>query len=130
MSKEEKTTIARETVEKYINKYYKIKYLIEESVQPRFWEAVILLCNDLNADITLYIDDRKKFCVHYSNLMRDPITKYGVSSVTELAEKIAREIRNSERRDINKLEYFLLKKRIRNMEETLETIKKKLGIPS
>lgn len=126
MPKKEKTTIARETVERYINRYYKKHYLIDETVQPKFWEAVILLCNDADADVTEYIDDSKKFCVQYSNLKRKPVTMFMVSSVTELAKKIAREIRNSELKDINKFEYFLLKNKVKNMEETLIEIKNRL----
>ena len=124
----EKAIITRETVDKYINEYYKNKYLIDETVQPKFWEAVILLCCDLKADITGYINDVKKFCVRYTNLTRKSITIYEVRSVTELAKKIAREIRNNELKDINKFEYFLLRNKVKDMEKMLVTIKNRLGI--
>lgn len=128
MPEKEKTTIARETVDKYINEYYKVKYLIDETVQPKFWEAIALLCGDAKADITKYISDVKKYCVRYTNLTRKSVTIYSVRSVTELAKKIAREIRNSELKEINKFEYFLLKNKVKDMEETLTTIENRLGI--
>ena len=49
--------ITKDTAEKYINGGFYQKYPISKKVQPHFWEAVILLCEDMNADVSS-LDDQ------------------------------------------------------------------------
>ena len=57
--------VSREKASKYV-KYFSTIYQINEKVQPNFWEAVIMLCENPNCDINLLNIDSSneaKWCI-------------------------------------------------------------------
>ena len=108
-----------EVTEMYIDVYYHAKYPVDEEKQPLFWEAVKLLAIDIEADVSKYIDDNENYCIKAS-----PDAYYhigylgqGIKSITDLARKIATEIREVESKQVSPSEVFFLTKRVEALEE-------------
>ena len=112
-------SIPRETVEKYIEGYYKPQYRIEETIQANFWEAVCLLCQDTSADVSTLIDLSETTAAQFCVDLREETEK-----VIQLAKNIANEIRENETADIDliRADIFLMKKKMEKWEEKLKKI--------
>lgn len=54
--------VIKKTVEKYINGYFSKRYPIDKKLQPHFWEAVIMLCENIDSDVTSLIDETSPIC--------------------------------------------------------------------
>lgn len=111
-------TVPREKASKYV-KYFSTIYEIDEKVQPNFWEAVIMLCENPNCDVSLLnIDntDRGKWCTRGYNISR----KYGVDTVLELVQEISKAIIQNETTPIDPLEIMLINSKLKKLEETVK----------
>ena len=93
MSENVKVLISREIIEGYFQSYYKFKWKIDETIQPNFWEAVILLCNNANADISQLIDDsaEAQYCVGDFGTRRAHVSEIDdkIKDVNQLAKNIS-----------------------------------------
>lgn len=122
-------SVSAEVADKYINGYFKKKYTVDVSRQPRFWEAVRELSANINADVSSLIDEKADYCImsvgDYSSV------KYlglGVTTVTEFAKKIAAEIIEEENKTIQPVEVFLLTKRLEEIEITVSYLNARMAI--
>lgn len=109
--------VSREKASKYV-KYFSTVYQINEKVQPNFWEAVIMLCENPNCDVNLLnidISDEAKWCIGRHN-----VSKYGVDTVLELAQKIAKTIIQNETTPIDPLEIMLMNAKLKKLEDTVK----------
>ena len=89
--------ITKDIAEKYVNECFYQKYPISKKIQPRFWEAVILLCEDMDADVSSLIDETNLWCYcarsgGLYNILNLNLN-LNVTTLNELAHKIASEIR-------------------------------------
>ena len=115
-------SVSKEVAEKYINGYFKSKYPIRESIQPTFWDAVKELVVNINADVSLLIDEDKPFCIPSSTRGSMHICKYGkdIKTVTDFAKKIAQQIIDSESKAVTPVDFFLMERRIEALEESMD----------
>ena len=103
----------KEVIQKYIDGYFSKKYCIEKSRQPHFWEAVIMLCNNPDADISHLIIEKNIYCINEgSHLIRYSDVDKNAESVSDMAVNIAKIIRESEERKFSNVEFFLMQKDI------------------
>lgn len=112
-------TVPREKARKYV-KYFSSVYEINQRVQPNFWEAVIMLCENSNCDVNLLnIDnsDDGKWCAGGYN-----ISKYGADTVLELAQKISRAIIQNETMPIDPLEILEINAKLKKLEDKLAVL--------
>ncbi len=117
MQNEKLKTVPREKASKYVE-YYKTIYDINEQIQPNFWEAVIMLCENPNCNINLLNinnNEEGQWCVSGYN-----ISKYGVKTVLELAQKISKDIIQTETTPIDPLEIMLIKAKLEELEGTVK----------
>jgi len=121
-------SIPRETVEKYLEGYYKPTYKIDEDIQPGFWDAVISLCNDAETDISELINQTEigEYCVKLGATSLNHVSKldYRAENPEQLAKYTAESIRENETNDINllKVDIFLIKKKMEDWEEKLKKV--------
>ena len=111
-------TVSREKASKYVE-YFSTVYEINKEVQPNFWEAVIMLCENPNCDVnSLNIDnsDLAKWCAGRYNVSK----KYGVDTVLELAQKISNAIIQNETTPIDPLEIMLMNAKLKKLEDTVK----------
>lgn len=111
-------TVPREKAKKYVE-YFSSVYEINQRVQPNFWEAVIMLCENPNCDVNLLnIDntDSGKWCAGRYNISK----KYGVDTVLELAQKISKAIIQNETTPIDPLEILLINAKLKKLEDTVK----------
>lgn len=122
-------TIPAEVVDKYINGYFKHKYHIDIGRQPHFWDAVRVLSANINADVSRIIDENADYCLidvfgYYS-------VKYvesDVTTVTDLAKKIATEIIEEENKTILPVDVFLLSKKLEEIEKDVNYLRARNAI--
>lgn len=130
MSENTKVLIPREVIEGYFQSYYKYKWKIDETIQPNFWEAVILLCNNLDADVSHLIDDsvEAQCCIGDFGKRRAHVSEIDdkIKDVKQLAKDIATSIHESETTEISKLEIFLMKKRMESMKRNMRLLASEL----
>ena len=130
MSGNAKDLILREVIEGYFKSYYKYKWRIDETIQPDFWEAVILLCNNLDADVSQLIDDSEEaqYCVGDFGTHRAHVSEIDskIKDVKQLAKDIATSIYESETTEISKLEIFLMKKKMESMKHNMRLLASEL----
>lgn len=74
-------------------------YCIDERKQPNFWEAVLVLCQDINADISSLLKgnpNEDQYCVTFvkgaTSFGVNHYSDYSAHTVMELVHKIADEI--------------------------------------
>ena len=120
-------SVKREVSEKYIDRYFKKKYLISTTRQPQFWNAVILLCENINLDVSYLIDNRQDFCYnngnynyHFSSINTKEAKR--AKSVTHLAKLIAEQIIEAESMQVSSMELFILQQRVEDMEASIRRI--------
>lgn len=114
-------SVPRDVAQGYINRYFKKIYPINEKMQPNFWEAVMVLCENKDADISLFINEDNERCIivgtrdmHYvygniSSVVKD------VKNLSDLAKKIADQIIKRESTPVSPLEFFILQKQVERM---------------
>lgn len=118
-------SVPREVAQGYINGYFKKKYRINEKMQPNFWEAVMVLCENKDADISSLIDEDNERCIIVGS--RDMHYVYGyissvekdVKNLSDFAKKIADQIIKRESTPISSLEFFILQKQVESMSREL-----------
>ena len=113
--------ITKDTAEKYINGGFYQKYPISKKVQPHFWEAVILLCEDMNADVSSLIDETNLWCYYtrsggFCNILNQNLN-LNVTTLNELAHKIASEIIETESIPIKNVDFFVLQQKVEYLTE-------------
>lgn len=135
--------IPREVAEKYIEQYFKKRWLVKDSVrkllrvneklQPNFWEAVILLCEDINTDVSGLEDtssDYKGFFLltrykdeefSIGNAAQEGYFDDSIETFSDLAKYIALQIIEAESRpaDSTNLRLFLLERRVEELANTV-----------
>ena len=113
--------VSKEVAEKYIDGYFKSKYPIRESIQPTFWDAVKELAVNINADVSLLINEDSPFCVPSDENSSTHISWYGenIRNVTDFAKMIAQQIIESESKSVTPVEVFLMEKRIEALEKRM-----------
>ena len=113
--------IDKDAAMKYINGYFKKKYPISTQIQPHFWEAVALLCEDMDADVSSLIDETNLWCYckggGYSILNQS--LNLNVTTLNELAHKIASEIIEVDSIPIERVDVFLLQKKVEFLSEKI-----------
>ena len=119
-------TVSREKALEYIEGYYKPlwKYEVDEKTQPHFWEAVIVLCSDINADVSNYVirNDRffdvilKSRASWETYRVADRMSKHNVHTVEELAKYFAEQIIESESTPIKASDMFVLQRKVAILE--------------
>ena len=117
--------IAKGTAEKYIKGYFCFKYPISEEKQPHFWDAVILLCEDINADVSSLINENQPMCYYthgeYFSIYSTKID-LKVDSLNQLAHIIASEIIEADSMPIEKADVFVLQKKFEWLSERFEIL--------
>ena len=111
--------VSREKAIKYV-KHFSTVYQINEKVQPNFWKAVIMLCENPNCDVNLLNIDSSneaKWCIGRNN-----VSKYGVDTVLELVQKIAKAIIQNETTPIDPLEIMLMNVKLKKLEDTVKRL--------
>ena len=108
--------ITKDIAEKYINEYFYQKYPISKKIQPRFWEAVILLCEDMDADVSSLIDETNLLCYcarsgRFYNILNLNLN-LNVTTLNELAHKIASEIIEADSIPIKNVDFFVLQQKV------------------
>lgn len=113
--------ISKEVAEKYIDGYFKSKYPIFEPIQPTFWDAVKELVVNINADVSLLINEGSPYCVPYGKQSLKHISWYlkNIRNVTDFAKWIAQQIIESESKPVTPAEVFLMEKRIEALEKSM-----------
>ena len=104
--------ITKDIAEKYINGYFYQKYPISKKIQPRFWEAVILLCEDMDADVSSLIDETNLWCYCARSGRFYNILNLNVTTLNELAHKIASEIIEADSIPIKNVDFFVLQQKV------------------
>lgn len=119
--------VSPNVAEKYISEYFSKKYQISKKRQPKFWEAVIMLCQDINSDVSSLIDDNQEFCCiaglgfqHYSCIDTKEATF--ANSVVDLAKRIANQIIRSESANVSSVEFFVLQKKVEEIGKSIKRI--------
>ena len=113
--------ITKDTAEKYINGGFYQKYPISKKVQPHFWEAVILLCEDMDADVSSLIDETNLWCYctrsgGFCNILNQSLN-LNVTTLNELAHKIASEIIETDSIPIKNVDFFVLQQKVEYLTE-------------
>ena len=113
--------ITKDIAEKYINGYFYQKYPISKKIQPRFWEAVILLCEDMDADVSSLIDETNLWCYcarsgRFYNILNLNLN-LNVTTLNELAHKIASEIIEADSIPIKNVDFFVLQQKVEYLTE-------------
>lgn len=112
----------KDTAMKYIKGYFKEKYPISTQIQPHFWEAVALLCEDMDTDVSSLINENNPWClerrkrgtlVHFSHLKSNCKEK----TLNELAHTIASEIIEVDSFPVERVDVFLLQKKVEYLSE-------------
>ena len=116
--------VSKEVAEKYIDGYFKSKYPIRESIQPTFWDAVKELVVNINADVSLLINEDFPYCVPSGEKSSMHISRYGknIKNVTDFAKRIAQQIIESESKPVTPAEVFLMEKRIEALQESMNYV--------
>ena len=118
--------ISREIVSRYIEEYYKKEYEIDEKRQPNFWRAVLEYAIDPNTDVSnlLMKDKDSDWCIkdgvgfsHISIFFKDAKT------CLDAVKIIANEIIESENREDANMQLFLLEKRVKRLEESVDNLR-------
>lgn len=114
--------ISEEVINLYFEDYFKKEYHVAESRQPKFWKAVKVLCNDINADVSSLIDEEKDFCISTKMGYRHvTCLDQNAKTVTDLARIIAKKINEVESKEVRPVDLFLLNKRMENLERKLQS---------
>ena len=113
--------ITKDIAEKYVNEYFYQKYPISKKIQPRFWEAVILLCEDMDADVSSLIDETNLWCYcarsgGLYNILNLNLN-LNVTTLNELAHKIASEIIETDSIPIKNVDFFVLQQKVEYLTE-------------
>lgn len=117
-------SVPKETAEKYIDLRFKSYYTIDEKLQPHFWDAVVVLCEDIDADVSKLIDEEKTYCLPYydrdANWGRGGWIHLDVSELegnfstaTSLAKHIANLIIEEEKKGpVSRAEFYAYQKKV------------------
>ena len=117
--------MTKEIAQKYIDEYFSKKYRIVESKQPHFWDAVIILCSNLDSDISQLIIENNCYCIYGdSRLIHYSDVDENAESVYDMALNIAKTIRESEQRIFSNVDFFLMKKEIESLKVAVRNIRK------
>jgi len=115
--------MTKEVIQKYIDGYFSKKCRIVKSKQPHFWEAVIMLCSNPDADISHLIIEGNNYCIdggsrliHYSDVDEN------AESVSGMAVNIAKIIRESEQRNFSNVDIFFMQKDIESLKAEVRNI--------
>ena len=117
--------IDKDTIMEYINRCYTRKYPINPQIQPDFWKAVAMLCENIDTDVSSLINEKKPCCVekqrgrnvHFSSLNQQ------VSTLFELAQKIASEIIEEDSKLVEKVEIVALREQVKRLEQEIFFLK-------
>ena len=120
------TAIERERAEQYVQ-FYKGIYLISEDVQPYFWNAVIILCQDRKANPKKIGIIDNHYCLRKGN-QHVHIRELGYQTVFDLAKKISEEIIKNETKPVDPLEVLKMKYDIKSLKESVISINSRLGM--
>ena len=127
--------IPREVATKYIEQYFKKRWLlgdewkkilrVNEAQQPKFWEMVIRLCENFEADVSDLVnpDERAKFFLltaykgeefSIGNAVCEGYLDKSIETIPDLARYIASQIINAEHQpaDTTNLRLFLLERQV------------------
>ena len=119
-----KFSVPKETAEKYIELQFKSHYEIDKKRQPHFWDAVITLCEDIDADVSKLINEDEPNCLMYYQsgdfYSRGGWIHFSVSelkgkfdTVTSLAKHIANQIIEEEKKGpVSRAEFYDLQKKM------------------
>ncbi len=129
MNTKEKKSISKEVVAKYIYEYFAKKFpVVEEEMQPRFWEAVIALCVDPEADVSSWLNENNPcfFSVrsnlsHYSKFVPDAQSVYDAAK--KLAANFSNAIIAAEEKEFSNFNIFLMQDEIGRLRFEFENLK-------
>lgn len=120
MQKENVKVVSRERAEKYIG-FYNTIYDIDTHVQPNFWEAVIMLCENPSCDEKVTkLNEEVPYCVRFSDYGNGHISRLGVQTVFELAQKISEAIIENETTPVDPFDILQMKAKIKELESAVE----------
>lgn len=119
MQKENVKVVSRERAEKYIS-FYNTIYDIDTRVQPNFWEAVIMLCENPSGDEKVTkLNEEAPYCVRFG-CGNGHISRLGVQTVFELAQKISEAIIQNETTPVDPFDILQMKAKIKELESAVE----------
>ena len=114
--------ISEEVISKYLDNFFKIRYDVVEGKQPNFWEAVRILCNDTEADVSHLLNEENMYCLRSSLGIQSCYTVNMSKSVLEFALYIANSIRESEARTTTNVDLFILEEKMKKIEEKVRLL--------